>query len=58
METSGNYLQVRAAARGDSVEVSFEADKIGPEADYNLALVQAEEKKSLSIPRVSAALYA
>jgi thiol-disulfide isomerase/thioredoxin len=37
-------VQVRAVARGDSVEVVFEADKIGPGADYNLALVQAEEK--------------
>ncbi len=37
-------LEVRAAARGDSVEVSFVADKIGPGADYNLALVQDEEK--------------
>jgi thiol-disulfide isomerase/thioredoxin len=37
-------VQVRAAARGDSVEVELEADKIGPGADYNLALVQAEEK--------------
>ena len=37
-------VQVRAAARGDSVEVVFEADKIGLGADYNLALVQAEER--------------
>ena len=37
-------VQVRAAARGDSVEVSFAADKVGPGADYNLVLVQAEEK--------------
>jgi thiol-disulfide isomerase/thioredoxin len=37
-------VQVRASARGDSVEVAFEADKIGPGADYNLALVQTEEK--------------
>ena len=37
-------VTVRAAAKGDKVEVSFEADKIGPGADYNLALVQAEEK--------------
>jgi thiol-disulfide isomerase/thioredoxin len=37
-------VQVRATARGDSVEVAFEADKIGPGADYNLALVQAEER--------------
>lgn len=37
-------LEVRAAARGDLVEVSFAADKIGPGADYNLALVQDEEK--------------
>jgi hypothetical protein len=37
-------LKVLATARGDSVEVEFEADKIGAGADYNLALVQAEEK--------------
>ncbi len=37
-------VKVRATARGDLVEVAFEADKIGPGADYNLVLVQAEEK--------------
>ncbi len=37
-------VQVRATARGDSIEVAFDADKIGPGADYNLVLVQAEEK--------------
>ena len=35
---------MRATARGDSIEVAFDADKIGPGADYNLVLVQAEEK--------------
>jgi hypothetical protein len=37
-------VKVRAAARGDKIEVLVEADKIGPGADYNLVLVQAEEK--------------
>jgi hypothetical protein len=37
-------LELRAKARGDSVEVDLSADMLGPGADYNLALVQAEEK--------------
>jgi hypothetical protein len=30
--------------KGDSVVVEFKADKTGPGADFNLALVQTEEK--------------
>lgn len=37
-------LKVSAKLKGDSVEVKFSADKEIPAADYNLALVQKEEK--------------
>jgi len=37
-------LGVQASLKGDSVVVEFKADKTGPGADFNLALVQTEEK--------------
>jgi len=37
-------LGVQASLKGDSVVVEFTADKTGPGADFNLALVQTEEK--------------
>ncbi len=37
-------LGVQASLAGDSVIVKFKADKTGPGADFNLALVQSEEK--------------
>jgi len=37
-------LGVQASLKGDSVVVEFKADKTGPGADFNLALVQSEEK--------------
>jgi thiol-disulfide isomerase/thioredoxin len=37
-------LDVKAALKDDSVVVEFKADKTGPGADFNLALVQTEEK--------------
>ena len=37
-------LEVQASLERDSVVVKFKADKTGPGADFNLALVQKEEK--------------
>jgi len=37
-------LGVQASLKGDSVVIEFKADKMGPGADFNLALVQTEEK--------------
>jgi len=37
-------LGVKAALKGDSVIIEFSTDKAGPGADFNLALVQIEEK--------------